>query len=332
MSAKSSPALIGVFTLGAVALAVGILAVLGAGFFTKKVPVIMYFDGSVTGLDVGSPLIFRGVPVGTVREIRIVADPKSLTLTIPVKAEIRGGKVTTDEAGDPEDRKTLLMESGMTPEQLIQALIKKGLRAQLVSENLLTGQLAVYLDLLPDAPARLRGRGNDVEIPTISSEFEELSKSLKSLPLKELASHLLSAVEGVERLVNSPEATRIPGKMDTALTSGMQLLDDLRLKTDTLTRNLNEAVSHYRDLAGNLDQRTDKLIASARKSLDSLDGALVDGKTALSRFQKVVHPDSPSVVELNKALAEVAQAAKAIRSLADYLERHPEAFIQGKRK
>lgn len=333
MSAKSHKTMIGLFVLGAAFLAVGALAAFGSGmFFTKKYPIIMYFEGSVSGLDVGSPVVFRGVPVGLVKTISIEADPSGLSFSIPVVAEITGSTVNLRLTGKDTNGRTLLAARDQTPEELMKALIEKGLRAQLVTQSFVTGQLAVALDILPDTAPRLSGHDkNDImEVPTIPSEFEELTRTLKTLPLKELVDRLIGAVEGVERLITAPEMAGIPSKLDKALTSGTLLLDDVRGRVDGLAGNLDKAVREFADLAGNLDQRSEKLAASARKSLESLDLALNEGRATLGKFQKVVNPDSPSVAELNKALGEMAQAARAIRSLADYIERHPEALIQGK--
>jgi paraquat-inducible protein B len=323
--------MIGLFVMGAALLAVAALAAFGSGmFFTKKMTAIMFFEGSVSGLEVGSPVIFRGVPIGSVKEVSIEADPSGLKFSIPVEVEIVGGRVNLRNVKKANAGDTLLEARDQTPEELVKALIEKGLRAQLVTQSFVTGQLAVSLDMRPDTPVRLHGDAGRIEIPTIPSEFEKLTQTLKSLPLEELVAHLLSAVNGVERLVNSPETARIPAKIDGALTSGTQMIDDLRSRVDGLTKNLEQAVRSYHELAVNLDQRTDKLAVSTRKTLDSLDGAVSEGKVAMNKFQKVVGPDAATVVELNRALNEIAQAAKAIRGLADYLERHPEALIQGK--
>lgn len=331
MSQTSNKTLIGLFVLGAAALLVIALAVFSSGmFFTKQFECVLYFDSSVSGLEVGSPVLFRGVPVGSVKEISIRTDPNSLKFSIPVLVELTGGKVSVGSMGKLKEGETLLGVKKMDPEELIKALIEKGLRAQLVTQSFVTGQLAISLDLLPDKPLRLRGDGSTPEIPTIPSQFEEVTQTLKSLPLKELVSRLSNAVAGIDALVNSPQAAQIPARLDSTLEAATNLLNDTRGKISTLSKNLDVAVQRYSDLAGNLDQRSDKLSASARKSLEALDQSLAEGRQALGKFQKVVNPDSPSVVQLNKALAEIAQAAKSIHALADYLERHPEALIQGK--
>lgn len=332
MSTASSKTMIGLFVLGAVALMVIALAAFGSGmFFTKQYQCIMFFEGSVSGLDLGSPVLFRGVPIGSVKDIRIEADPSRMRFSIPVLVELTGGgKLKLGGNGKNGKEDTLLGATNKSPEELIKTLAEHGLRAQLVTQSFVTGQLAIALDLRPDTPIRLHGDGSIPEVPTIPSEFEEFAQTVKALPLKELVSRLIGAVGGIENLVNSPQAAQIPGKLDTALTSANQLMGDMRTRVDSLAKNLDQAVKSYTDLAGNLDQRTEKLSGNARKTLESLDASLAEGKSALAKFQKVVNPESVSVTELNKAMAEIAQAAKSIRALADYLERHPEALIQGK--
>jgi len=332
VSTASSKTMIGLFVLGAAALMVAALAAFGSGmFFTKQYQCIMFFDSSVTGLDLGSPVLFRGVPIGAVKDIRIEANPEKLKFSIPVVVEITGGKLKLGGNFKKNGKEeTLLSATNKSPEELIKTLSDHGLRAQLVTQSFVTGQLAIALDLRPDTPIKLHGGENLPEIPTIPSEFEEFTQTLKTLPLKELVSRLIGAVGGIENLVNSPQSAQIPGKIDAALTNANQLMGDMRSRMDTLAKNLNQAVQSYSDLAGNLDQRTEKLTGNARKSLEMLDATLAEGKAALAKFQKVVNPESASVTELNKAMAEIAQAAKSIRALADYLERHPEALIQGK--
>ncbi len=331
MSAKSNKTLIGVFVLGAVALAVGALVALGSGmFFIKKFNCIMYFENSVSGLEVGAPVLFRGVPIGAVKEISIEADPARMHFYIPVVAEIIAGKVkwvSQPTPGQGESSVNVHTEHGS---DLLKELIDKGLRAQLVTQSFVTGQLAVSLDLMPDTPARLVGENKLPEIPTVPSAFERLAQTLKQLPLQELVDRLIGAVTGIEKLVNSPEIAAMPHKIDKALNTGTDLLHDIRGKVDPLAKSLDEAIANYSDLAKHLDSRTAGLSTTASKALESIDATLKDGRVAIGKFQKVVNSDSPTITDLNRALGEIAGAARAIRELADYLERHPEALVQGK--
>lgn len=333
MSAKASKTTIGLFVLGALTLAVGAIVALGSGMlFTKTYKCIMYFPNSVSGLEVGAPVVFRGVPIGSVQEISIEADASRLHFYIPVVVQILGSKIklSSSKAGTGKEAETLAQARKESPGDLLTQLIDKGLRAQLVTQSFVTGQLAVSLDLMPDTPVRLVGESTLPEIPTAPSTFEKLTETIKRLPLQELVDRLIGAVTGIEKLVNSPELASMPGKIDSALTTGSDMLREIKSKIGPLAQNLDEAVQSYTELAKHLDRRTEGITSSTTKALDSFDATLKEGRGAISRFQKIVNSDSPTITDLNRALGEIGNAARAIRELADYLERHPEALIQGK--
>jgi paraquat-inducible protein B len=331
MSAKANKTMIGVFVLGALALAIGAIVALGSGmFFTTKYRCIMFFPNSVSGLEIGAPVVFRGVPIGSVKEISIEADASRLHFYIPVVVEILGSKIKLampDPKGKPE---TLLEARKATPGDLLSQLIEKGLRAQLVTQSFVTGQLAVSLDLMPDTPVRLVGGTDLPEIPTVPSTFEKLTETIKQLPLQELVDRLIGAVTGIEKLINSPKMASMPDKIDSALNTGNELLGEIKTKIGPLAQDLDEAVHSYNDLAKHLDRRTEGITNSTTKALDTFDATLKDGRAAISNIQKIVNSNSPTVTDLNRALGEIATAARSIRELANFLERHPEALIQGK--
>lgn len=331
MSATTNKTAIGAFVLVALALAVGAVIALGSGlFFTKKYTCIMYFENSVSGLEVGAPVVFRGVPIGLVKEINLEADLEHSHFYIPVVVEIVGGKIKLVQTNGAGKSASLLDGSKESPDVMLQQLVEKGLRAQLITQSFVTGQLAVSLDLMPDTPIRLVGKSNLPEIPTVPSTFDKLTQTIKRLPLEELVNRLISAVSGIEKLVNSPELVAMPKKIDTVLTNGSEFLQEVRDKVSPLATRLDEAAQSFTELAKHLDRRTEGLSSTAGKTLETLDATLKDGKTAIAKFQKVVSSDSPTISDLNRALGEMAQAARAIRELADYLERHPESLLQGK--
>lgn len=332
MSGKPNKTMIGVFVLGAAALALGAIVALGSGmFFTQKYRCIMFFPNSVAGLEVGAPVVFRGVPIGSVTDISIEADPTHLHFFIPVVVEIIGGKIKL-VSGNKTDSglHSLAKARREAPDLLLTQLVDKGLRAQLVTQSFVTGQLAVSLDLMPDTPVRLVGGTELPEISTVPSTFEKLTETIKQLPLQELVDRLIGAVKGVEELVTSPQMKALPGKVDSALNTGNELLREIRSKVGPLANNLDQAVRDYATLAQNLDTRTANLSTEARSAISSLDATLRDSRAAIGNFRKIVNSDSPTVTDLNRALAEIANAARAIKQFADFLQRHPEALIQGK--
>ena len=178
MSKIANKTLIGVFVVGAVMLLIFSLIIFGSGrFFRKTNTYVLFFEGSVKGLSVGAPVTFRGVKIGTVKDISLMYDSTNRLAFIPVIIETQPYLIK----GSPLKRQS----------DNIQYLINAGLRAQLDMQSFLTGQLAVVLDFLPDKPARILGKMKEyVEIPTVSSPFGELQKNIVDIPLKDIANNL----------------------------------------------------------------------------------------------------------------------------------------------
>ena len=179
------------------------------------------------------------------------------------------------------------------------ALVERGLRAQLKSGNLLTGELLVDLDFHPDSPpAKLDRSGTYPEIPAVPAQLEALEASvtavlnkLAALPLPELVADLRRTIQGVDALVSSPD-------------------------TKQAVAALTQAAVRLDGLIGTLDQRLGPLFVQAQSTLASADGLV--GANSQARY------------DLNALLKELTGAARSIRVFADYLERHPDALIRGK--
>ncbi len=146
MSERASPTLIGAFLLGAIALVVTGLMVFGGGrFFTEAVTYVAYFPETITGLNDGAPVNFRGVKVGVVSRIEVQLDAQDLSVKTPVYLQLQ--------------RRRIREIGGTIPDgDFIPELIERGLRAQLQLQSIVTGQLNVQLDILPDRPARFVDR------------------------------------------------------------------------------------------------------------------------------------------------------------------------------
>jgi paraquat-inducible protein B len=114
--------------------------------YDMKIPYVMFFKGSVHGLSVGAPVDFRGIKVGSVTDIQIVGDPKTREIYIPVTIEI-----------EPQRVHLLHKQTERHPRESIADLVRRGLKAQLQTGNLLTGQLYVGLDFHPDVETKLAG-------------------------------------------------------------------------------------------------------------------------------------------------------------------------------
>lgn len=299
MSKQASKTLIGAFVLGALGLVVAGVVVFGSGKFFRKVDkAVMFFEGSVQGLQVGAPVVFRGVEIGHVTNIVLEVNAKDLTGDIPVYIDIYPHKVVPVGGGSFDQRYR-------------QALIEKGLRARLELQSFVTNQLLVNLDFYPNTPIRLVGLEKEYpEIPTIPSGIEQLKKRIEQLPLTEIAGRLDEALAGINKLLNSRDLHASIGSLN-------QLLKD----TDVLAKNLNAKVEHL-DL--------EQIASSIKETLSAAQGTLNETRKAVENINGIAAQNANLGYEIGRTLEQIAELSRSIRLLADYLERHPEALIRGK--
>ena len=304
MSKQANKTLIGAFVVGAVALVVAGVAIFGSGkFFTKTREYVMYFDGSLRGLSIGSPVAFKGVKIGSVTHIKIRIEGKEVTnIRTPVFIEIESDRIAKTSA-DPELQE--FIEKDRTY-KVMDILVKRGLRAQLVSQSLVTGQLVVAFDFHPDTPINLVGGDPKYkEIPTIPSTMEELTETIKELPLEELVDQLLKVVKDIDTVVNSPE---IKGSISS----------------------LHETLKSASELVQNVDRQVDPMLSTIKETFETATAALTQAKNTLVSLEERTAEDSTLRYEFDNTLQELSGAARSIRVLADYLQRHPESLLRGK--
>jgi paraquat-inducible protein B len=316
MSKPASKTLIGVFVLGALALAVIALVIFGSGkFFERRITYVMYFDGSVKGLNIGSPVVFRGVKIGSVKDIELKADMNDFKLVIPVYVQVEPQKVT-------------VMKGLPAHGQYIEELIKKGLRAQLEMQSIVTGQLMINVDFFPDKPARFVGLDPKYpEIPTISSPLDEMLKTAQELPLKELFDRLLKSIQGIEKITNSPQMTASLDSLSESLKEARKILTKVDQEIGPMMANLKETSSSFKAIA----DKSEAVPAAVEKTLATAQDALKQAEKTFISVQNLASNNSVLVYQVDTALEEVSRASRSVRSLSDYLYRHPESLISGKK-
>lgn len=323
MSTKVNKTAIGAFVLGAIALLVAGVLVLGAGkFFTHEFDYITYFDGSVKGLNVGSPVMFRGVKVGSVTNISITADPAKRELKIPVIFTLEPEKFKGTQSEFRRDAKS------------IQKAVEMGLRTQLQTQSFVTGQLMVALDFFPDRPANYVGLYKEYpEIPSIPTSLEELAKTIENLPFKEIVENLNHTLAGVDRLVNSVDAKKTAEAVDAAIRDAQVLVQNLNSRIGPVADNIAQAA---RSADAALVETRETMVAvrsDTQKVLNNAHTTLVSAQSALKQSEQTLQAygeDSRLVVDLNKTLRELSMTTRSLRQLSDYLERHPESLLRGK--
>ncbi len=177
------------FVVGAVALLIIAILAFGSGMlFKQSDKYILFFDGSVKGLSVGAPVIFRGVKIGTVKDISLIYDSKTQDVLIPVIIDVELSRVKgiPENVGYPD----------------YMALVNQGLRAKLEIQNFITGQLMLAFDFYPDRPVQLRGIIKQYpELPALPIS-PDIFEVMQEIPIKEISSDLKSTVAGINKLVN----------------------------------------------------------------------------------------------------------------------------------
>jgi paraquat-inducible protein B len=338
MKTKISPAVVGAFVLGAFAL--GIITLLAVGslsLFSKPERFMVYFDEGISGLDEGSPVKLRGVRVGHVVGISIRYDRATGKSLAAVLCELSRGSIS-DESGanlDVSDRSAL------------QALVDKGLRAQLEVSGLATGLLFVELDFMDPSKYPDRSDTTDLKyvvIPSAPSEISEFRASATTLLAN--ATTLLARMQEIDFKGLSVELKklvvearlRIDGVDFKGLASQWkktgESIDMLARSPDTLhsIENLNKTLEVLRVSLGHIDGQVDTNGKELKETLVQAKAALESLNTAAQSARGFINAQQNFGTDTNRALQKVADAADSIQQLADFLERNPNALVSGRKE
>jgi len=340
LSRQANPKLIGAFVLGAIALILITVFMFGSGkLFKQTITVVMYFEGSVNGLDVGAPVKLRGVTLGRVSRINLVYDTRRDVLLIPVIAELEPSLLVTDTNGNIEAL------HAVEAEEAVQQGVARGLRAQLVPLSLLTGKLFIELANREDTPATRVSRDPRVlEIPTIPSTADQIleiintaAKRFNELPYDEIVRDIEQTLAAFRQIASSPKipkildhvdvaAQKLEGilsQLDSTLVAGASLANSLNAQVDPMSNELRDAIEGIAALTKNLDDQIQPVSEAAL-------ALLVRARRAAESATGLLDENAPLGFEVYRTLRELSQAARSLRILTQYLERHPEALLRGK--
>jgi len=330
MSKQANPAIIGVFVLGAVFIAVLGLTVFTSGkWFTEKSEFVIYFNESVNGLNVGALVKMQGVPIGKVTDIQVQLHPETKQILTPVFIEIDHAKCQQILQLKPSGSKKLLMEQ----------LIKNGLRMQLQYTSLVTGQLYVQSLLQPGTPVILMGLNQDyAELPAIASSSVQVQKSIadimrdfQAIPFHELFSELLITVKNIKQITGSEETRQAIRNLSASLAELQEILYSVKPHAKAIALNAEETLRRSNQLMHKLEGAVDPLLVEVKQALENTNQTLLSMQNSANSANDLLHEDAPLQQNLNRTLDEIQRSAKSLRLLTDYLEQHPEALLQGKK-
>ena len=316
MSEKPQTVAIGAFVIGAsLILLVTLLFLLGSGFGSKE-KVVMVFDGSVKGLNIGAPMALRGVKVGEVTDIDLILDSSKTNVIMQVEANF-----------DAEN----IHRKGIADVDLTEELISRGMRAQLNSQSLLTGLLYIELDFYPQSALNLVDIDSPyLQLPTVPTDLERITKKLQDIDISKLTDELESISNGVSTLIISTEFQHLPAHLTSTLDSVRELSAQMKEQLASTGPKLNTVLDETAQTVASANSQLPKLTALVEGNLKTLNSAIAAFEQGMSGIDGLVSPDSATLYQLNLALQEMTRAGRSLQSLANTLEAQPESLIRGK--
>ncbi len=268
--------------------------------YRQQIAAVTYIEGSARGLSVGAPVELYGIRVGQVRDVKLEYLSASVGFRVAVHMQIQ-----------PE--RLWLLGPDATIDEVADRLVARGLRTQLRSSSLLTGQMVVALDFFPDAPsAHLAREGDEMVVPSVPGEAESLTagagnivRRLNALPLEQIAANLNATLAGTNAIANGAEMHR-----------ALSALADSLAETRTLVRKLDAGVSPALARVPEISRQLQQTLEQANRLVASANGSYGQD----SRFSR----------DLERLMGQVSDAARSMRLLADFLDQHPEALVRGR--
>ncbi|MFQ3224466.1 MAG: paraquat-inducible protein B [Lentimonas sp.] len=331
MSRQTNPKIIGAFVTGSIVLLVVLVLFFGSfTLFGSSARYVLFFNQSVNGLNVGSAVKYRGVPVGVVERILIrVEGQAEHSPSIPVIIRVDRSRLSNDLGTSVET---------FGPDSIYD-MIDRGLVAQLNVESIITGQLFVEFSMQPSDAGHFQphrdGEYDMVEIPTLSSSLYEIASDLGRVVsafaefdysrldqnINEVLEGLIAAMEGLDTKQLSRSFVGAADEMTALLQSG-EFEDTLASVRSALSK-VETTLTSYNLEDGPLAAEIGKWSQAFERTLDGVDQLVADSSELLA-------PDSSVRTELENSLRELGRAAQSLRFLADYLERNPNALITGR--
>jgi paraquat-inducible protein B len=338
MSNKANPTRIGLFVvLSALLLVTGITLFGGGKFFSNKNIAIVYFDGSLQGLNVGAPVAYQGITIGEIKEIQLDINTDTFQITIPVLISLIPDKVIKVEGKNKQNQEQDI-------NTFLKTMCDRGLRATVKTQSLLTGKLYIDLAIHPNSVAIYHSKDDKyLEIPTVPSELQQLTQAVQSLNFMELAAKFSNTMDALEKMSTSMEQAlgsedsrknlttlfaslehihSILAKLDEGLFPLIAKLDTSLNKAAQLSDNTNQMIRH-------IDGQIDPFFLTMNNTVRDTGLTMQAAETLMTDMRQSTGADSPLYYQLTESINELGKAASAMRAFTDYLDRNPQSLLFG---
>jgi paraquat-inducible protein B len=322
MSKKVNTTSIGVFMVTGVALGVAALLLFSSSrLFSRTQDQIVYFDNSLSGLNEGAPVKYRGVTIGSVKRVMIRFNQALNDFSLPVIIELED-ELLRERLGD-EGTHEFTQAS-------VERDVRRGLRATLQTDSLLTGVLYIGLDFQPDAPPPVFHQLEKVyvEVPSKPTQTQELITNLASLDIKGIETNLNALLVSLNTSVSDLQLGEVRTEVTNVLRSADRVLSSPEIKSDLVA--MRTTLDQYRVLAQKLNGRVDPLADSVTNTLAEADRALSQARGAAENLRIQLGPDAPLPANLDQTLRQLSEAVQSLSTLLELLEQHPNALISGR--
>ena len=323
MSTKINTTTIGLFIVTGVALGVtGLLLFSSSKLFSPTRDRIVYFNESLNGLNEGAPVKYRGVTIGTVKQVMVQFNQATNDVYMPVIIELEEKLVRRRLGPHSID----VFDKGS-----VDQFIRMGLRASLQTESLVTGVLYIDLRINPNAPPPVFHELTEtyVELPTEPTQIQQLMENLASLDIKSIQTNLNVLLVKLDTTVDSLHMADINQGVTNLLVSVNRLVNSPEITNDLAA--VKTTLDQYRLVGEKLNGRIDPLADSITNTLAEATRALGQVRGAGENLRSMLAADSPLRNNLNQALQQLAGASESIASLAEFLKQHPNSLLAGRK-
>ncbi|MDR2573490.1 MAG: MlaD family protein [Desulfovibrio sp.] len=319
MKPQRNKTAVGLFVLGAMALlAISLVLLTTRRFFSDDAEYVLYFDDSVNGLSIGAPVVFRGVPMGSVTRINLVADTRDGGVAIPVFIRIDAASIMNSDG--------VAGVSGEFARRMLHSMVERGLRARLKLQSLITGKYGVELNFHPETEARYRSSNEALEIPTVPSSMDAFERALSKVPPEQMLQSLNEILANFAFILSD-------GKLREGIAAfaGTFTETEKFFKKTELLKSISGTLAQLDETARMAREQVPEGLHFFREAMRALADSAAQLHEAANSAQDIARRDSPMMTDLQRLLREGAAAAAALRALADTLERNPESLLRGKR-
>ncbi|MDE6576007.1 MAG: MlaD family protein [Opitutales bacterium] len=327
MSQKCSPTLIGIFVVSALAILVGIGAVLfNNKLFKPTTKFVMYFDSSMNGLDVGAPVKFKGVRIGEVKSIDVSYDTETGVVLTPVIVELNSSIFA------PSARPLSRAES----DQFFNHQIMGGLAAKLSMESIITGKLFVELDYHRPNKARFYGKNETkwTQIPTVRSAIEKfmssadnIIKKLSAIDFGALSRHATSILASIDQQIQKTDLRELVHNFSVMAVTIRDFFSSEMIQN--LLKSIQSAAKGFDQVCTKLPPAIDRLEQKCDATLEDAQGGIHEFIAVCRRIEEITSPESDIRQNVKVLLLRGAQAIRSLQSLLDLLNKSPNALLTG---